>query len=293
MPQNLSWKDIDAVCVLSPNDPERKKQFLNLKKTLPQLKTFPAIMGSNLTHKDIQSLLAKKILDKGSISFTHSGEIGCYLSHLQILKNFVLSQKKYCLIFEDDMRLEKNFTKHLKEALLECPENWDFLYLWAWPIQKKSCTFIKSKKYILKATRIGGSCAYVVNQKGAKKIVNNIQPMRAKVIDRHFGDLVNQNKLQAFITKKVITENLGVRQGSKLPTTIHNTSYLQFFPLKQFIFCFFYLGYFFLFCIPIKVVFNYWLPLSNYALKRFDFFAFFLMQTKSKIKKIFVFLKKK
>ena len=28
----------------SPNNPERKKQFLHLKKNLPQLKAFPAII---------------------------------------------------------------------------------------------------------------------------------------------------------------------------------------------------------------------------------------------------------
>ena len=154
MPQNFSMDDIDAFCILSPNHPERKKQFLHLKKKLPQLKAFPAIMGNALSKKDIQSLLKKKILDRGSISFSRIGEIGCYLSHLQILKNFVLSQKKYFLVFEDDMHLEKTFKIDLKEALQECPEDWDFLYLYTWAIQKKLSTHIKGKKYILKAPRI-------------------------------------------------------------------------------------------------------------------------------------------
>ena len=189
------------------------------------------------------------------------------------------------------MHLEKNFKIDLRDALQECPEDWDFLYLWAWPIQKKLCTPIKDKKHILKAPRIGGACAYLVSQKSAKKIINNIQPMKAKVIDAHFGDLVNQNKLQAFITKKTITENLGVSQGSRLPTTIHTTSYLQFFSLKQFIFCFFYLCYFFSLCIPIKIVFNYWPPLGNYGLHKFH--LLFLMKVKSKIKNFFYSFKKK
>ena len=73
MPQNFSMDDIEAVCVLSPNNPERKKQFLQLKKNLPQLKAFPAIMGNALSKKDIQSLLKKKILDKRSISFSLHG----------------------------------------------------------------------------------------------------------------------------------------------------------------------------------------------------------------------------
>ena len=195
--------------MLSPNNPERKKQFLQLKKNLPQLKAFPAIMGNALSKKDIQSLLKKKILDKRSISFSLMGEIGVYLSHLQILKDFVLSKQKYCLILEDDIHLEKNFKIDLRDVLQECPEDWDLLYLYANPEQKKLSTTIKGKNYILKAPRLWYTCAYLVSQKGAKKIINNIQPMRANPIDEHFGNLVDQKKLRAFVTKKIVSRNLG------------------------------------------------------------------------------------
>ena len=249
MPQTVKFsiEKLSAVCVLSPNNPERKKQFLHLKKKLPQLKAFPAIMGNALSKKDIQSLLKKKILDRWSISFSLMGEIGVYLSHLQILEDFVLSKQKYCLIFEDDMHLKKNFKIDLRDALQECPEDWDLLYLYANPEQKKLSTTIKGKNYILKAPRLWGACAYLASQKGAKKIIDNIQPMRVNPIDEHFGDLVDHKKLRAFVTKKVITKNLGLYQAFRLPTTIHKTNYLHFFSLKQTIFCFFYLYYFFLF----------------------------------------------
>ena len=134
MPQNFSMDDIEAVCVLSPNNPERKKQFLHLKKNLPQLKAFPAIMGNALSKKDIQSLLKKKILDryffvitrsriylshlqilkalsnKNRIGFKKKNRI-VYLSHLQIFKDFVLSKQKYCLILEDDYHPRKKSLK--------------------------------------------------------------------------------------------------------------------------------------------------------------------------------------
>ena len=134
----FSIEKLSAVCVLSPNNPERKKQFLHLKKNLPQLKAFPAIMGNALSKKDIQSLLAKKILDKRSISFSLIGEIGVYLSHLQILEDFVVSKQKYCLIFEDDIRVEKNFKNDLRDVLQECPQDWGLLYLFANSQTKKT-----------------------------------------------------------------------------------------------------------------------------------------------------------
>ncbi len=283
-------KDIDAVCIVTPNNRERKKQFLKLKKTLPQLKAFPAIIGNALTHKNINSLLEKKILDRWSVFFSRSGEIGCYLSHLQILQDFSNSKQRYKLILEDDMRLEKNFTKHLKEALLECPENWDFLYLYANPIQMKLSTTIKGKMHILKAPRLWGTCAYVVSQKGVKKIINNIQPMRANPIDEHFGDLVDQKKLKAFVTKKTITKHLEYlyrNASNQFSSTIHNTENLMFSSIRQELFIFLYLCYFFSLCIPIKIISNYWLPSSEFGLKRFP--LLFLTKIKSKIKDCFKF----
>ena len=246
----FSIKKLSAICVLSPNNPERKKQFLQLKKNLPQLKAFPAIMGNALSKKDIQSLLKKKILDRWSIALSSQGEVGCYLSHLQILKDFVLSKQKYCLILEDDMHLEKNFKIDLRDALQECPEDWDLLYLFAIPKQKKLSTTIKGKKYILKAPRLWYTCAYLVSQKGARKIIDNIQPMRANPIDEHFGDLVDQKKLQAFIAKKKITNNIGdlyLGNTNQLATTIQNSSYLSIFFLWQIVFRFLHFFYFFLF----------------------------------------------
>ena len=102
------------------------------------------------------------------------GEIGCYLSHLQILKDFVLSKQKHCLILEDDMHLEKNFKidlrdTHCKNVLLV---GIYFIFMRI-PEQKKLSTTIKGKKYILKAPRLWYTCAYLVSQKGAEKIINN------------------------------------------------------------------------------------------------------------------------
>ena len=267
----FSIEKLAAICVLSPNNPERKKQFLQLKKNLPQLKVFPAIMGNALSKKDIQSLFKKKILDRWSIALSSQGEIGCYLSHLQILKDFVLSKQKHCLILEDDMHLEKNFKIDLREALQECPQDWDLLYLFAIPKQKKLSTTIKEKKYILKAPRLWYTCAYLVSQKGARKIINNIQPMRATPIDEHFGELVTQNKLQAFIAKKKITNNIGdlyLGNTNQLATTIQNSSYLSIFFLWQIVFRFLHFFYFFLFCIPSRIIFCYWPPLSSYGIRQ-------------------------
>ena len=63
--------------------------------------------------------------------------------------------------------------------------------------------WVNAKKSIFsKAPRLWHTCAYLVSQKGAGKIINNIQPMRAHPIDEYFGDLVDQKKLRALCNKR-------------------------------------------------------------------------------------------
>ena len=88
----FSIEKLSAVCVLSPNNPERKKQFLHLKKNLPQLKAFPAIMGNALSKKDIQSLLKKKILDRWSIYCHHKDKSDVIYRKTNFKRLFLLNK---------------------------------------------------------------------------------------------------------------------------------------------------------------------------------------------------------
>ena len=118
--------------------------------------------------------------------------------------------------------------------------------------------------------------------------------MRVNPIDEHFGDLVDQKKLRAFVTKKVITKNLGdLYRGDngQLSSIIYKTGCLIFPSFKQKVFLFLHACYFFSFCIPVKIVFNYWMPSSEYELKIFS--VLFLKKIKCKIKNFFYFKRKK
>ena len=260
MDQHFSVQDVSVFCVLS-DMAERKKYFLMLKKELPQIQKFPAIMGKSLEKKDLEYLMRKKILNVRSICFLKEGEIGIYLSNLQILNNFIKSKKEYCIILEDDMCLKNNFESDLREALLECPLDWDILYLYLNPFQKNILlTPIKNKKHILKASPIWGTCAYMVNQKGARKITANIQPMKY-ALDSHFGKLIHNNLLEAFVIKKEISINSGSLyrgHSNKIPSLIEGSKYLNNFFWWQKLLRFFYFFYFFIFLLPVWFIISKW-----------------------------------
>ena len=89
--------------------------------------------------------------------------------------------------------------------------------------------------------------------------------MRATPIDEHFGDLVDQKKLRAFVTKKVITKNLGdlyLGNTNQLASTIQNSSYLSgsFFSMANS----FSFSAFFLFLFVLYSFKNYFLLLASF-----------------------------
>jgi len=56
------------------------------------------------------------------------GEIGCFLSHLKALRQFLASGEPYGAIFEDDIRPKPNLTEILEEVIAHS-EHWDLIRL--------------------------------------------------------------------------------------------------------------------------------------------------------------------
>jgi GR25 family glycosyltransferase involved in LPS biosynthesis len=57
------------------------------------------------------------------------GMIGCFQSHLQILKEAVEKDYDSICVFEDDVVFTDGFTDYMKEAIAQIPEDWQFIYL--------------------------------------------------------------------------------------------------------------------------------------------------------------------
>ncbi len=97
-------------------------------------------------------------------------EYACTLSHLNTIKQFSESNNQVALILEDDITLEykKYWKKSAKEVMNEAPSDWEILQLCinSHTIPKKMYT--KQKGYTYFSTG-----AYIINQAGAKKILNN------------------------------------------------------------------------------------------------------------------------
>jgi GR25 family glycosyltransferase involved in LPS biosynthesis len=122
---------------------------------------FPAIDGKNEN-------LVDSILDvpKKSISYV---EYACLLSHLEAIHTFLNSDYENALIMEDDVTLDfkKYWKKDLKEIIDNAPMDWEIIML----------TYISNKipeeEYIFNRNEYWSAMAYIINKKGAKRLIEN------------------------------------------------------------------------------------------------------------------------
>ena len=114
---------------------------------------------------------------------TNLGELGCYFSHLNVLKKFLNSNEDYALVCEDDIEFDENIKKIIDSAL-NSGINFDLLRLSGGSDKTKEKGLpIKLKKIhknFYLALNLGfksGTGCYLINRLGAKNILQRLDIM--------------------------------------------------------------------------------------------------------------------
>tara|TARA_B100001769_G_C21971479_1_gene522572 strand:- start:132 stop:920 length:789 start_codon:yes stop_codon:yes gene_type:complete len=129
------------------------------------------------------------------------GIIACALGHHDILNKFLKTNKKYALIFEDDIFIpqEKNkqieISTKIKNLINNIPIDADIVYF-GYCFENCSKKY-KYNEYFNKSVRPSCTHLYFVSRKGANKIINNIKPFKYG-IDIHYMDLINNKILNSY-----------------------------------------------------------------------------------------------
>lgn len=108
------------------------------------------------------------------------GEIGCYLSHLNVLKTFLESDKEFAMICEDDAAPAPGCHETIQEAI-DNSGSWDLLRLYGCR-RKTSFPYLElshSRHLCTSITSLVETRAYMVNRRAAKKLLRNLSPMTA------------------------------------------------------------------------------------------------------------------
>ena len=106
------------------------------------------------------------------------GELGCYLSHVAVVRAFLASEARYALVLEDDVKLGESLPAVLR-ALAGCPERWDMVKLSAvhsgTPVAVRELT--PGHRLTVMLSKCTGASAYLINRHAAQSYADGLLPM--------------------------------------------------------------------------------------------------------------------
>lgn len=140
------------------------------------LQIFPAIMGKDLREEEKRRLVATS-------GFLIDGEIGCALSHLEVMKRLSESDWPYVVIFEDDITFSEGVTESILTKVADfCDSTKEARVLALQPAETYFDTAAHIEGYTIYSTpRFMGAFGYVVNRLAARSILDLQSPIQFEI----------------------------------------------------------------------------------------------------------------
>jgi len=219
--------DFDIYVINLVSNKERLNNFTyEYNKSDLSFKTFnvyPAIVGKELdltkyvtidAHQQI--LLTEKTGKRIHHYDLTRGAVGCYLSHLNIYKKIAESNKKYGLIFEDDVKIASDFYKRMLYGLNTVPNDWDIYLLGV------VCLKCNVNQEYINIDRFWGMHGYLIKKETAAKLVKKLDVLIKKQIDADLSLLIKNNELKVYGINPLIVIQDGTKFESDIQTPVEN-----------------------------------------------------------------------
>ena len=123
------------------------------------------------------------LLDRSAYRRKHGmepllGELGCYLSHVEVMRRMLASKAEFGLVLEDDALLTERLPAALR-GLVAHADRWDMVKLSAVHsgTPQKVLEVAPGQHLAVMHTRCTGSSAYLINRRAAQAYVDGLLPM--------------------------------------------------------------------------------------------------------------------
>lgn len=187
----IDWNNRLRLFVINLARSPDRRQFMSeqlLRLGLP-FDVFRAVDGHTLTDGDLVAYNREKRLRSFGDDLTPT-EIGCYLSHYRLYRKIVTERIPRAVVFEDDTEISDDLPAILR-ALENSPESWEFIRLAG--LRERKGKEVAYLGHGYRAVRLRhtacGSQAYIVNQQGARKLLDYGKEITRQVditIDRYW-----------------------------------------------------------------------------------------------------------
>lgn len=124
------------------------------------------------------------------------GEIGCFLSHYQVVKNGY----EKTLVLEDDIRFESYFRKKTKYTMAEVMHmpGWDLVYFGRKRLQDQDEPWVEGSNYLVHVGYSYWTLGYVLSLNGAKKLLE-AEPLKKLVpVDEYLPILFDKHPQESW-----------------------------------------------------------------------------------------------
>ena len=182
-------------------------QVARLKGLVRETIRVSAVDGSRLSSIDPQVVSFQGRADlrnpskKFGLTLTR-GAVGCAMTHKYIWEDVATTKKDLVLILEDDAVILPDFRKKISSIISELPATWDILYLGSGggggrgdpaPLTLRNSGKKSISPHLAQpASRIYGLFGYVINWRGAERLLNRVFPLRYQIdteLWMNFSDL--------------------------------------------------------------------------------------------------------
>ncbi len=206
---------IDVYIIHMNGNKEREKniQEQKLKMNGPfNIHIFPAVNGKKIDFKKLKKKEGENDNDWIHTMGKRRGEVGCYLSHRNIIDKIRTNQSsKYSIILEDDFQVNTDdlysSVKNIIDSLNNEKKDFDMIYLGN--LNHNHAEKIKDNIYELnKKQHLWGTHGYLVNHQSCDKIYNLIQKMKMP-IDTIYQYLLYKDKLKGYVIYPTIINQQG------------------------------------------------------------------------------------
>jgi hypothetical protein len=103
------------------------------------------------------------------------GELSIWIGNVLAWKKFLNSDFSYLILFEDDVKLEKNFADIVHQTFLATPKDWDVISLFTPETESSKCKVANDLQNNLVPVFQDYSClSYAVSKKGAKNLLESL-----------------------------------------------------------------------------------------------------------------------
>lgn len=180
----ISYSTINFKKLLNCNDQLNKINlyFINLTKSIERKNRFVKRMCkfSNYNLHRVNAISPENLKNYNFKLpwYCHTmteNEKSCLLSHLYTIYLSYKRNDKYSIICEDDAVIERNI--NWEYLISKLPKDWDIIQLYYFDlpfINQRTYKQVKKNGFLYKTNNVMFSaCAYLINQKGMKRIITN------------------------------------------------------------------------------------------------------------------------